>query len=137
MGRDITVMHSESPEILFIFLEFKGTLHDCISKKDIRNSLTNNSLFMEHVCHTCTHVWRSMMSLHGLSCHVLCLGYMLASSTDSLQGNFTDTAVNARDVILKNLRIHDDVIKWKHFPRYWSFVRGIHRSPMNSPHNDL
>ena len=23
--------------------------------------------------------------------------------------------------------LHDDVIKWKHFPRYWSFVRGIHR----------
>ena len=21
--------------------------------------------------------------------------------------------------------IHDDVIKWKHFPRYWPFVRGI------------
>ena len=29
---------------------------------------------------------------------------------------------------------HDDVIKWKHFQRYWSFVRGIHRSPVNSPH---
>ena len=29
---------------------------------------------------------------------------------------------------------HDDVIKWKHFPRYWRFVRGIHRSPGNSPH---
>ena len=27
---------------------------------------------------------------------------------------------------------HDDVIK--HFPRYWPFVGGIHRSPMNSPH---
>ena len=26
---------------------------------------------------------------------------------------------------------HDDVIKWKHFPRYWPFVRGIHRSPRN------
>ena len=24
---------------------------------------------------------------------------------------------------------HDDVIKWKHFPRNWPFVRGIHRSP--------
>ena len=24
-------------------------------------------------------------------------------------------------------RVHDDVIKWKHFPRYWPFVRGIHR----------
>ena len=29
---------------------------------------------------------------------------------------------------------HDDVIKWKHFPRYWPFVRGIHRSPVNSPY---
>ena len=25
-------------------------------------------------------------------------------------------------------------MKWKHFPRYWPFVRGIHRSPVNSPH---
>ena len=24
-------------------------------------------------------------------------------------------------------------MKWKHFPRYWSFVRGIHRWPVNSP----
>ena len=29
---------------------------------------------------------------------------------------------------------HYDVIKWKHFPRYCSFVRGIHRSTVNSPH---
>ena len=31
-------------------------------------------------------------------------------------------------------RLHNDVIKWKHFPRYWPFVRGIHRSPVNSSH---
>ena len=29
-------------------------------------------------------------------------------------------------------RVHDDVTKWKHFPRHWPFVRGIHRSPVNS-----
>ena len=29
---------------------------------------------------------------------------------------------------------HDDVIKWAHFPRNWPFVRGIHRSPVDSPH---
>ena len=29
---------------------------------------------------------------------------------------------------------HDDVIKWKHLMRYWPFVPGIHRSPVNSPH---
>ena len=28
----------------------------------------------------------------------------------------------------------DDVIKWKDFLRNWPFVRGIHRSPVNSPH---
>ena len=33
-----------------------------------------------------------------------------------------------------SLRFHDDVSKWKHFPRYWPFVRGIHRSPVISPH---
>ena len=27
---------------------------------------------------------------------------------------------------------HGDVINWKYFPRYWPFVRGIHRSPVNS-----
>ena len=29
---------------------------------------------------------------------------------------------------------HDDVMKWKHFPRYWPFVQGIHRWPVNPPH---
>ena len=29
--------------------------------------------------------------------------------------------------MLENQLCHDDVIKWKHFPRYWPFVRGIHR----------
>ena len=30
--------------------------------------------------------------------------------------------------------IHDDAIKWKHFPRYWPFVWGNRRSPVHSPH---
>ena len=28
---------------------------------------------------------------------------------------------------------HDDVIKWRHFPRYWPFERGIHLSPQKGP----
>ena len=39
--------------------------------------------------------------------------------------------VNDKPVLVFN---HDDVIKWKHFPRNWPFVRGIHLSPVNSPH---
>ena len=58
--------------------------------------------------------------------------------------------LNARNIGLKNLRLycanmpvtllvrieasHDGVIKWKHFPRNWPFVRRIHRSPVNSLH---
>ena len=38
-------------------------------------------------------------------------------------------------VTVLDLQMHDDVIKWKHFPRYWSYERGIHRSPVNFPHN--
>ena len=38
----------------------------------------------------------------------------------------------------KNINVYcsplHDVIKWKHFPHYWPFVRGIHWSPVNSPH---
>ena len=30
--------------------------------------------------------------------------------------------------------LRDDVIKWKHFPRYWPFVRGVDRSSVNSSH---
>ena len=39
--------------------------------------------------------------------------------------------------LLKRLHLffyHDDVIKWKHFLRYWPFVRWIHRSSVNSPY---
>ena len=55
----------------------------------------------------------------------------------NLQGNtivvFRQNAFE--EVMCKILAIlHDDVIKWKHFPRYWPFVTGIHRSTVNSPH---
>ena len=39
-------------------------------------------------------------------------------------------------VSLDDLRSHYDVIKWRHFPHYWPFVRGNHQSPVNSPHKE-
>ena len=36
---------------------------------------------------------------------------------------------HSRSIPIHNT-FHDDVIKWKHFPRYWPYVRGIHRSPV-------
>ena len=37
-------------------------------------------------------------------------------------------------VWLSKVQYNDDVVKWKNFPRYWLFVRGIHQWPVNSPH---
>ena len=44
--------------------------------------------------------------------------------------------VNITGEIERRALTHDDLIKWKHFPRYWPFVRGIHRSPVISPNRD-
>ena len=48
--------------------------------------------------------------------------------------NTTKMMKGSISILRPRQNIHDDVIKWKHFPRYWPFVRGIHRSPVNSPH---
>ena len=45
---------------------------------------------------------------------------------------FTINSLRPRDVHMHQWT-HDDVIEWKNFPRYWPFVRGIHRSSVNSP----
>ena len=42
--------------------------------------------------------------------------------------------IRKHDITINRCRFHDDVIKRKHFPRYWPFVRGIHRSAVNSSH---
>ena len=38
---------------------------------------------------------------------------------------------------IKSESYHDDVIKWKHSPRYWPFVMGNHRLMADSPHKNL
>ena len=54
---------------------------------------------------------------------------------DILVSSKSDPRYNSHCIAFQHVTyIHDDVIKWKHFPRYWPFVRGVHRSPVNSPH---
>ena len=43
------------------------------------------------------------------------------------------TSVKSEKNGTQTLLHYDNVIKWKHFPHYWPFVRVFHRSPMNSP----
>ena len=41
---------------------------------------------------------------------------------------------NTHNFVVSAAPAHGDVITLKHFPCYWPFVRGIHRSPVDSPH---
>ena len=46
-----------------------------------------------------------------------------------------DNVLNYDNMSVLGLVIyHDDVIKWKYFQRHCPFVRGIHQSPVDSPH---
>ena len=82
-------------------------------------------------------------------CSCIMISYQLNVFPSILQGCFTSIIrllfPIASEGILKKMgkysaRIHkvllkhDDVTKWKHCPHYWPFVRGIYRSPVNSPH---
>ena len=51
-----------------------------------------------------------------------------------MYGMYTSSELSSSDIKWTAWFVHDDVIKWKYFPRYWPFVRGIHRSPVKSPH---
>ena len=57
---------------------------------------------------------------------------------DAIQSDTCDPIIQPQyataSVLIDNVRHHDDVINWKYFPRYWPFMQGIHRSPVNSLH---
>ena len=70
-------------------------------------------------------------------CRIYCAYYFVNSSlltnTVSFPWNESTTKSNTKMHLCQSLWSHDVVIKWKHFPRYWPFVRGIHRHPWIPP----
>ena len=87
--------------------------------------MINRRFFLEHAPQKLINHLRNNVSLsshvHISPPTVLCHGFLSIDLIYTIQGNTSPA-------------LHDDVIKWKHFPRYWYFVRGNHRSPVNSPH---
>ena len=63
----------------------------------------------------------------------------LLSSFDSLCGKSAVIWIKKSNDIKQMLfkmfsKVRDNVMKWNDFPCYWSFVRGNHRPPVNSPY---
>ena len=70
-------------------------------------------------------------------CTFLCINvvWYQPNLTHILQGNFIGTGAIIWLLQCQWSKLdHDEVIKWNYFLRYWPFVWGIHRSPVNSPH---
>ena len=76
--------------------------------------------------------------LHMITqCHFFALNWWLPLARLLHSPMSNDTCSNCwadRSVKCNTCGFHDDVIKWKHLPRHWPFVRWTHRSPVNSPH---
>ena len=92
------------------------------------SALDWNSFILHSQYHHCP--WADYTKRKGVSGYVtdwLPVGYC------GLSGIFYLTSDAWHRLVCFSLA-HDDVIKWKHFPRYLPFVRGIHRSPVNPPH---
>ena len=79
------------------------------------------------LCEECE-VW-SMLQQKSTLCAIKC--YIGQRYT----GIWLQTVSLHSEAFRINISHHDEVIKWKHLPRCWPFVRGIHRWPVNSPHN--
>ena len=69
------------------------------------------------------------------SYEILCWNDRINHTAAKTSGKFHSCCTSLKPYPSAVLRMvyHDDVIKRKHFPRYWSFMRGIHRLPVNSP----
>ena len=69
------------------------------------------------------------------SCQVMWVKVILLNALSPVASHcYSSYSSHSRELFVNTFEAHDDVIKWKHFPRYWPFVRGIHRSPVNSAH---
>ena len=82
-------------------------------------------LMMLYIC-VCVNKY-VYMCMHLHLCIYVCIGVCSCGYVRTLVFLFSFASVYFHPQ-------HDDVIKWKHFPRNCPFVWGIHLSPANSPH---
>ena len=67
-------------------------------------------------------------------CYLICHWYQFSYTVPPEWVRWVPIAMRGCGAIAGITWWMDDVMKWKHFPRYRPFVRGIHRSSVNSPY---
>ena len=79
--------------------------------------------------------WGTYINIYIYTHHLMSApAEVLTLNSVGQSGSTVQSQTTKPHMIFKVPLVHDDVIKWKHFPCHWPFVRGIHRWPVNSPH---
>ena len=111
----------------------QSSLGDCVTNRihGRRKSLNVNKL--GKIILKCSFRPHGDLAAEGLDCEIYQYWLIQRKSLQLANNCLTKMQFVQRSLHTVCTASHDDVIKWKHFPRYWPFVRGIHRSPVNSP----
>ena len=104
--------------------------------------IANNYEYQIEVINKCSYVVRFIIYFFMWSFDVTLLSWSRLWWDDGLEFLYNNHCIVQMvvhslalvEIWMLSTQVHDGVIKWKHFPRYWPFVRGIHQSPVNSPH---
>ena len=128
---------------LLLFMIIGASAFLCTTSMATFRRHTSGSNFIEH--NSRSHLYKEHCYLYGPPLHCIVLGHRFAvilvtknfTANDKRIWCIEDTfkrshildVMFVRYSMLQGCRpsVHDDVIKWKHFPRYWPFVWGIHR----------
>ena len=96
---------------------YQDMILDCLPTKNILGLQVKCSKHFVHITENRKLFWCKLFVFSAAIIH-----------TDPLYGHLISISPRTSK--------HDDVIKWKHFPHYWPFVWGIHRSAVDFPHKD-
>ena len=125
--------------MLTLFLFYKIIRKTCIEYEWHQNIINLPSLSQELLQHSTTTSLCKLSYPNGnkVNLHIHLTGIFNAMAISALFTRtwlfFTPLPGQLNPTWATTCNLYDDVIKWKHFLRYWPFVRGIHRSPVNSP----
>ena len=123
------------PEISMI--DFKDRVSiDCSRSYSIKTSKTISEWVMYVTAYIPSDIYCVALPTTCWQLPLEIIRYCYVVTADAMILSFV-TEPFVGSIHVHNIRNHDDVIKWKHFPRYWPFVWGIHRSPVNSPYKGL
>ena len=87
-----------------------------------------------HVLVVSVHIWMELAHFGNENCLSFFISLKKGQFSWRFKSPLTQQPASHPSRSNQQAATHDDFIKWKHFPRYWPLVRGIHWSPVNSPH---